>query len=76
MIISYKTLQEHFGGNSIAEVTVNLQKANVKFLLGKGLRPFTTETALNHAMGLIEGVESDVDRLPIVEILWSHRQYH
>lgn len=52
MIIDYPTLQQLFGGTSSAEVAVRLQQAGVRFLQGKRGQPFTTETALNAAMGL------------------------
>lgn len=54
MIINYEQLKENFGGSSVAEVIMRLNMAEVKFLRGKRGRPFTTETALNQAMGLIE----------------------
>lgn len=54
MIINYEQLKEIFGGHSQADLIARLSLANVKFLRGKRGRPFTTETALNQAMGLIE----------------------
>lgn len=54
MIINYEQLKEIFGGNTHNEVIMKLIQANVKFLRGKRQAPFTTITALNHAMGLIE----------------------
>lgn len=65
MIIDYPTLQQLFGGSSAAEVAVRLQQAGVKFLNGKRGQPFTTETAINAAMGLksppIEPTEQPVN---------------
>ena len=56
-IITFKQLQENFGGSSPADVVVRLEKMNVKFLIGKNNRPFTTEQALNYAMGIFSPPE-------------------
>lgn len=52
MIIDYPTLQQLFGGTTAADVAVRLQQAGVRFINGKRGQPFTTETAINAAMGL------------------------
>lgn len=52
MIIDYPTLQQLFGGTNAADVAVRLQQAGVRFINGKRGQPFTTETAINAAMGL------------------------
>ena len=52
MIIGYDQLQQQFGGSSPAEVAARLKKAGVRYIPGKNGRPFTTEFALNSAMGL------------------------
>lgn len=57
MIVSYKELLEHFGGSSAADLAVRLKKAKVSCILGKQGKPFTTETALNRAMGIKQPVQ-------------------
>ena len=52
MIVPYEKLKEYFGGSSAADLVVRLKKAKVSYILGKRGKPFTTETALNKAMGL------------------------
>jgi|GEM_PF-3973622 len=51
-IIKYDQLKELMGGSSAAEVIVRLKRANVKFVIGKRNRPFTTVSALDEAMGV------------------------
>ncbi|MEZ5534429.1 MAG: hypothetical protein R3F02_02280 [Thiolinea sp.] len=55
MIIEYEQLQQLFGGAHPADVAARMERADVKFKLGKNGRPFTTEAALNHSMGLPVG---------------------
>ncbi len=52
MIVTYEELKNLFGGTSIAEVKINLNKAGVKFIDGKRNRPFTTITSINLAIGI------------------------
>jgi hypothetical protein len=52
MIVGYDQLQQQFGGSSPADLVVRLKKSGVRYLVGKNGRPFTTEFALNSAMGL------------------------
>ena len=52
MIITYKQLIEVLGGSSAADLVVRLNKAGIVHTLGKYNQPFTTETAINAAMGL------------------------
>ena len=51
-LITYEQLKEVFGGSSIAEVVVRLEKQNIPYTLGKRGCPFTTFSALNFALGL------------------------
>lgn len=53
-LITYEQLKEAFGGSSIAEVVVRLEKQNIPYKLGKRGCPITTFTALNHAMGITQ----------------------
>lgn len=55
MIIDYEQLKQQFGGSHPADVAARLERAGVRFILGKSGKPFTTETALNHSMGLPVG---------------------
>ena len=68
MIIDYPTLQQLFGGNTAAEVAIRLQQAGVRFLNGKRGQPFTTETALNAAMGLKTPIPTEKPHEPPIEI--------
>lgn len=52
MIIEYEQLQQLFGGTHPAEVAARMERANVRYILGKNGRPFATEAALNHSMGV------------------------
>ena len=52
MAVSYDQLKNLLGGSTIEDVVVRLDKLKVKYLKGKRGKPFTTEFALNHAMGL------------------------
>lgn len=52
-IVSFEQLREHVGGNTTAQVCVNLNKAGIRFIEGKGGKPFTTMSALNAALGLL-----------------------
>ncbi|MEZ5537591.1 MAG: hypothetical protein R3F02_18480 [Thiolinea sp.] len=55
MIVGYEELKKHFGGGTIAEVVINLKRNKVKYLIGKGNKPVTTEAAINAAMGITPG---------------------
>jgi|GEM_PF-2251831 len=68
MIIPYDDLREHLGGRSVEDVIVRLNQLGVRYLIGKRGRPFTTEFALNSAMGLISAETSQDVPAPIVEI--------
>jgi hypothetical protein len=61
MIVGYDQLQQQFGGSSPAELVVRLKKSGVRYLIGKNGRPFTTEFALNSAMGLISYASNNMD---------------
>jgi uncharacterized membrane protein YdjX (TVP38/TMEM64 family) len=52
MIIEYEKLKEVVGGTSIEDVAARLSQAGIPYIIGKRGRPFTTEDALNHTMGL------------------------
>lgn len=52
MIIEYEKLKEVVGGTSIENVVARLSQAGIPYIIGKRGRPFTTEDALNHTMGL------------------------
>ena len=68
MIISYQELREQIGGRSVEEVIVRLNQLGISYLIGKRGRPFTTEFALNKAMGIISTEISQEVSGPIVEI--------
>jgi len=68
MIICYDDLREHLGGRSVEDVIVRLNQLGVRYLIGKRGRPFTTEFALNKAMGLISTEISQEVARPTVEI--------
>lgn len=53
-VVEYERLQHLFGGATPAEVCARLQSAGVEYLVGKRGRPFTTLTALDKAMGLVD----------------------
>jgi len=61
-IVSYEQLSNHFGSSSPAQLAIKLHNAGVKFFSGKRNRPFTTVTALNHALKVIpsKGFTDDV----------------
>lgn len=67
MLVPFETLQDVFGGSSIEDVIVRLDQAQVKYIRGKRGKPFTTEFALNSAMGLLSN-HSLTDNRPTVEI--------
>lgn len=72
MIVEYEQLQQLFGGTHPAEVAARMERANVRYILGKNGRPFATEAALNHSMGLpvgYSGSEPAPDHRPIVKVL-------
>jgi hypothetical protein len=52
MIVEYEKLKEVVGGVSIEDVVVRLCRAGIPYIIGKRGRPFTTEAALNHTMGI------------------------
>lgn len=52
MLIGYEELKKHFGGNTIAELVIKLKQNRIPYLIGKGSKPVTTETAINAAMGI------------------------
>lgn len=58
MIITYQELKEIFGGTTAADVALRLKNANVGYILGKKGQPFTTEAALNKAIGINQPVQS------------------
>lgn len=59
MIIDYEELKRHFGGTTTAEVAANLSRSGVRYMTGKRGKPFTTETALNAAMGITPATLND-----------------
>lgn len=64
--ISFEELKDRVGGETISDVTYRLDALGVRWLPGKRGRPFTTEFALNAAMGLSSiTLESD---LPDIEV--------
>ena len=67
MILTYDQLREQVGGRTPADVAVRLRRLGVKYLTGKQGRPFTTEIALNAAMGITSS-DSEPDHTPVVEI--------
>lgn len=70
MLIDYKELKHQFGGTHPAEVAARLERANVPFILGKMGRPFTTETALNHAMGITQQHQlPELEVSPTIKVL-------
>lgn len=68
MIVSYEQLKKQLGGASIDEVVVRLDKLDIRYLRGKRGCPFTTEFALNHAMGLVSSEHSEGPTQQHVEI--------
>lgn len=68
MIIAYEQLKEQIGGNSPAEVAARLDRLGIKYLIGKQNRPFTTEFALNAAMGLTSTTFEQQEHQPVVEV--------
>ena len=72
MIIEYEQLQQQFGGSHPADVAARMERANVRFILGKGGRPFTTLSALNHSMGILIDQslpDKAPDQRPTVKVL-------
>jgi hypothetical protein len=68
-LVSYEQLQQHVGGASPADVCARLARANIRYITGPRGRPFTTEFALNAAMGLTSDTTTQEDhRQPEVEI--------
>ena len=67
MLVPFETLQDVFGGGSIEDVIIRLEKAQIKYIRGKRGKPFTTEFALNAAMGLTSTTMM-TDQPPSVEI--------
>lgn len=70
-IITYEQLQEIFGRSSIPALAAKLERQGIPYTLGKHGRPFTTFTALNHAMGVpVNSVEKEsVNNTQIIEII-------
>lgn len=54
MLITYKQLLDIFGGSSAAELVLRLKKAGIRYCIGKRNQPFTTLTALNFSMDIVE----------------------
>lgn len=50
--ISFDECKARFGGTTAAQVAAEMQGCQVKFLYGKNGKPFTTEAAINAAMGV------------------------
>jgi len=68
-LITYEQLKEIFGGSSIAELVVRLEKQNIPYTLGKRGCPITTFSALNHAMGVPLNTSSILkEDKPIIEV--------
>ncbi len=68
MIVTYEQLKDYVGGKNPADVVVRLERLGIKYLVGKQHRPFTTEVALNAAMGLTSPDSEQQDYRPLVEV--------
>jgi hypothetical protein len=65
MIVEYEKLKEVVGGVSIEDVVVRLSRAGIPYIIGKRGRPFTTEDALNHTMGLSRTAFPQTEKMTI-----------
>jgi len=59
-IVHYEELREIFGGQTIADLCARMEQREVRYILGKKGRPFTTTAAINAAMRLQPGPEPQV----------------
>ena len=65
MIVEYEKLKEVVGGTSIEDVAARLSQAGIPYIIGKRGRPFTTEDALNHTMGLSKASLPQTEKMTI-----------
>ena len=50
MIVQHDVLKNVLGGSSKTELIVRLNEKGIRYIIGKGGWPFTTEKAINDAM--------------------------